>query len=168
MKNLNTFILAQAAAGGNSMFMIIIFIVLIAFSYFTMIRPQKKQQQKRMEMMNELKSGDRVVLVDGLHGKIDSINKDDNTVVVDADGIFLTFSRMAVRQVLPAKASEDKNVEKQEEVAEKEETSTQKEETPKTDVENSDVKQEAQSDVKAADDAKPEPKEPSAEDKSEN
>lgn len=162
MKSLNTFILAQAAGGGNSMFMIIIFIVLIAFSYFTMIRPQKKQQQKRMEMMNELKPGDRVVLVDGLHGKIDAINKDDNTVVVDADGIFLTFSRMAVRQVLPAKANEDKNVEKQEEVAEKQE------ETPKADVENSDVKSEAQSDVKATDDTKSASKEASTEDKSEN
>lgn len=144
---MNTFILAQAV-GGNNMFMIVIFIVLIAFSYFTMIRPQKKQQQKRMEMMNELKPGDRVVLVDGLHGKIDAINKDDNTVVVDADGIFLTFNRMAIRQVLPAETGEDKNVEKQEEVAEKQEVPASKEEK--------------QSDVKS------ELKTSSAEDKSEN
>lgn len=144
---MNTFILAQAV-GGNNMFMIVIFIVLIAFSYFTMIRPQKKQQQKRMEMMNELKPGDRVVLVDGLHGKIDAINKDDNTVVVDADGIFLTFNRMAIRQVLPAETGEDKNVEKQEEVAEKQEVPASKEEK--------------QSDVKS------ESKTFSAEDKSEN
>lgn len=144
---MNTFILAQAV-GGNNMFMIVIFIVLIAFSYFTMIRPQKKQQQKRMEMMNELKPGDRVVLVDGLHGKIDAINKDDNTVVVDADGIFLTFNRMAIRQVLPAETGEDKNVEKQEEVAEKQEVPASKEEK--------------QSDVKS------ESKTSSAEDKSEN
>lgn len=144
---MNTFILAQAV-GGNNMFMIVIFIVLIAFSYFTMIRPQKKQQQKRMEMMNELKPGDRVVLVDGLHGKIDAINKDDNTVVVDADGIFLTFNRMAIRQVLPAETGEDKNVEKQEEVAEKQEVPASKEEK--------------QSDVKS------ESKTSTAEDKSEN
>lgn len=157
---MNTFVLAQA--GGNSnMMMIILLIVLFAFSYFMMIRPQKKQQQKRMEMMNQLKNGDRVVLVDGLHGKIDSINKDDNTVVIDADGIFLTFSRAAVRQVLPAESGVDTNVEKQEEAA-KEEVSEPKEETPKVDAENADVKAEAQSDVKAADDAKPEPKEPSA------
>ena len=81
--------------------MIVIFIVFIAFFYFAMLRPQKKQQQKRMEMMSELKKGDRVVLVDGLHAKIDSINKQDDTIVVDADGILLTFSRMAIRQVLP-------------------------------------------------------------------
>ena len=167
MKNLNTFILAQAAGGGNSMFMIVILILLFVFSYFTMIRPQKKQQQKRMEMMNELKAGDRVILVDGLHGKVDTINKDDNTVVIDADGIFLTFSRMAIRQVLPPKSGEDKNVEKQEEAAEKQEA-TQPKEVEKTDVENSDVKPEAQADVKAADDTKPAPKETSTEDKTEN
>ncbi|MBD5429977.1 preprotein translocase subunit YajC [Lactobacillus sp.] len=151
---MNIFMLAQAAGGNNSMMMIIILIALFAFSYFAMIRPQKKQQQKRMEMMNELKAGDRVVLVDGLHGKIDSINKDDNTVVVDANGIFLTFSRMAIRQVLPAKASEDKNVEKQEEASEA------NEETAKTNVENSDVK---------ADDKKSESNETStADEKDEN
>lgn len=33
-------------------------------------------------------------------GKIDSINDADKTVVLDADGIYLTFSRLAVRTVL--------------------------------------------------------------------
>lgn len=81
--------------------MIILFIILIGFTYFGMIRPQKKQQQQRLQMMDKLKKGDEVVLVDGLHAKIDKINS-DKTVVVDADGIYLTFERMAIRRVLPA------------------------------------------------------------------
>lgn len=84
------------------MWTIVIFIVLIALMYFTMIKPQKKQQQKKMEMMNQLKKGDNVIMIDGLHGKIDSVNTKDKTVVLDADGIYLTFSRMAVQQILPA------------------------------------------------------------------
>lgn len=100
---------AQSGAGSNNMFMIISIIILGAIMYFGMIRPQKKQQQKRMEMMDQLKKGDRVVLVDGLHAKIDSINDRDQTVVVDADGIYLTFSRMAIRQILPSQ--ETKQVE---------------------------------------------------------
>ena len=100
---MNTVFLANApAAGGNNFMMLGLFVVLIVIFYFGMIRPQKKQQQKRMEMMNQLKKGDRVVLVDGLHAKIDSINDKDKTVVVDADGIYLTFSRMAVRQIVPS------------------------------------------------------------------
>ncbi|EST02751.1 protein translocase subunit yajc [Lactobacillus crispatus EM-LC1] len=83
--------------------MIGLFIILIAFTYFGMIRPQKKQQQQRMQMMDKLKKGDEVILVDGLHGKVDKINS-DKTIVVDADGIYLTFERMAVRRVIPVAA----------------------------------------------------------------
>ena len=98
---MNTLFLA-AAGGGNSMVMILLFVGLMVLMYFTMIRPQKKQQQKRAQMMDTLKKGDQVILVDGLHAKIDSINSKDKTIVVDADGIYLTFSRMAVRQILPS------------------------------------------------------------------
>ncbi len=87
------------------MWTIVIFIVLIALMYFTMIKPQKKQQQKKMEMMNELKKGDNVIMIDGLHGKVDSVDTKDKTVVIDADGIYLTFSRMAVQQILPGKTA---------------------------------------------------------------
>lgn len=107
MKDLNTLFLANAGgAAGNNWMMIILFIILIGFTYFGMIRPQKKQQQQRLQMMDKLKKGDNVILVDGLHAKIDKIN-DDKTVVVDADGIYLTFERMAIRRVLPATKVEE-------------------------------------------------------------
>ena len=106
MKNLNTVFLANAGGvAGNNWMMIILFIILIGFTYFGMIRPQKKQQQQRLQMMDKLKKGDEVILVDGLHAKIDKINS-DKTVVVDADGIYLTFERMAIRRVLPAAPAE--------------------------------------------------------------
>ena len=100
---MNTLFLANAnnGAAGNNWMMIILFIILIGFTYFGMIRPQKKQQQQRLQMMDKLKKGDEVVLVDGLQAKIDKINS-DKTVVVDADGIYLTFERMAIRRVIPA------------------------------------------------------------------
>ena len=102
---MNTLFLANANNGMSSMWTIVIFIVLIALMYFTMIKPQKKQQQKKMEMMNELKKGDNVIMIDGLHGKVDSVDTKDKTVVIDADGIYLTFSRMAVQQILPDKTA---------------------------------------------------------------
>lgn len=77
-------------------------VIMFALMYFTMFKPQKKQQQKKMEMMNELKKGDNVIMIDGLHGKVDSVNSKDKTIVLDADGIYLTFSRMAVQQIIPA------------------------------------------------------------------
>lgn len=101
---MNTLFLASNGGNGNLM-MIVMLVILVAVTYFGMIRPQRKQQQRRAQMMDTLKKGDRVVLVDGLHGKIDSINNHDKTVVIDADGILLTFSRLAVRQVLPHPAA---------------------------------------------------------------
>lgn len=117
---MNTFALAAANNGaGSSIFMLVMLAVLFAFTYFTMIKPQKKQQQQRQEMMNQLKKGDSVEMVDGLRGKIDSINDADKTIVLDADGIYLTFSRLAVRTVLKqADASEAEAAKPAEEKAE--------------------------------------------------
>lgn len=129
MEILNTlFLAANGGMQSNNIIMILLFIVLFGFTYFGMIRPQKKQQQKRMQMMDQLKKGDRVVLGDGLHAKVDSINTKDQTVVVDADGIYLTFSRMAIRQIIPSaaeteeKPAVDTAKEPESEPVEKEET----------------------------------------------
>lgn len=117
---MNTFALAAANSGaGNRIFMLVMLAVLFGFTYFTVIKPQKKQQQQRQEMMNQLKKGDSVEMVDGLRGKIDSINDADKTIVLDADGIYLTFSRLAVRTVLKqADASEAEAAKPAEEKAE--------------------------------------------------
>ncbi len=67
-----------------------------------MIRPQKKQQEKRQEMMNGLKKGDEVVTIGGLHGVIDEVNQADKTVTLDCDGVYLVFNLAAVGRVVPA------------------------------------------------------------------
>ncbi|MCT7858202.1 MAG: preprotein translocase subunit YajC, partial [Lactobacillus crispatus] len=52
---MNILFLANAGAAASSNWMMIgLFIILIAFTYFGMIRPQKKQQQQRMQMMDKL------------------------------------------------------------------------------------------------------------------
>ena len=126
---MNTFALAAANNGaGSSTFMLVMLAVLFGFTYFTMIKPQKKQQQQRQEMMNQLKKGDSVEMVDGLRGKIDSINDADKTIVLDADGIYLTFSRLAVRTVLKqADAAEATEEAKPAEAKEEEKTSAAEE-----------------------------------------
>lgn len=100
------FILAGAnAAAGSSWIMIVAFLALIAFTYFTMMRPQKKQQQQRMAMMKALKKGDEVVMISGLYGKIDQVDEAKGIIVLDADGIYLTFGINSVREVVTQKAA---------------------------------------------------------------
>ncbi|BBF73711.1 preprotein translocase subunit YajC [Lacticaseibacillus paracasei] len=81
----------------GNMTMIIMLLIFVGFMYFGMVRPQKKQQQKRQEMLNQLKKGDPIITIGGLHGVIDSIDQQAGTVVIDSDGIYLTFNLSAVR-----------------------------------------------------------------------
>ncbi|WP_461225068.1 preprotein translocase subunit YajC [Lacticaseibacillus suihuaensis] len=79
--------------------MIIVLVLMFGFMYFGMMRPQKKQQQKRQAMLNAMKKGDKVVTIGGLHAVVDSINEADQTVDLDVDGVFLTFNRSAIRTI---------------------------------------------------------------------
>ena len=96
-------VLGAGMAGSYST--ILMFVVFIALMYFMMIRPQKKQQEKRQEMMNGLKKGDEVVTIGGLHGVIDEVNQADKTVTLDCDGVYLVFNLAAVGRVVPAKST---------------------------------------------------------------
>lgn len=81
----------------STLIMIAIFVV---FMYFMMIKPQKKQQEQRMNMMNGLQAGDKVVTIGGLHGVIDSLDRDEKTVTLDCDGVYLVFNISSVARVL--------------------------------------------------------------------
>jgi len=55
-------------------------ILMFAVLYFLLIRPQQKQQKAVRQMQEELKKGDTVVTIGGLHGTVDSI--DESKVVI--------------------------------------------------------------------------------------
>ncbi len=74
-------------------------ILLFVVFYFLLIRPQQKQQKKRKEMLGELKKGDRVVTIGGLHGIIKEIDETNISLRV-AENINLKMSRAAVDRVL--------------------------------------------------------------------
>lgn len=81
---------------------LLMIVIMFVFFYFFMMRPQKKQQQQRQEMLSGLKKGDKVVTIGGLHGVIDKVDRQSNTVDLDLDGIYLTFNLSAIRTVVPA------------------------------------------------------------------
>lgn len=73
--------------------------IMFGIMYFLLIRPQKKQQEKVQDMLSNLEAGDSVVTIGGLHGVIDEINPEANTVVLDCEGIYLTFERRSISRV---------------------------------------------------------------------
>lgn len=83
----------------DTVVMIAFYGVLFGVMYFILIRPQKKQAQKTQDMLSQIKPGDKVVTIGGLHGIVEEINSDDNTVVLDCEGIFLTFEKRAISRI---------------------------------------------------------------------
>ncbi|WP_430611043.1 preprotein translocase subunit YajC [Enterococcus sp. DIV0876] len=88
----------------QSLPMLFMLVALVAMWFF-MSRSQKKQQQERKNLLDNMKAGDNVVTIGGLHGVISEINTEKNTVIIDCEGIFLEFDRSAIRTVTPATAA---------------------------------------------------------------
>ena len=86
-------ILLQAA--GTGMSSLIMFGMIFAVMYFFMIRPQIKKQKKEREYRSELKKGDKVVTIGGIHGKITDV-KEDTFIVVVMAGNTLKIEKTAV------------------------------------------------------------------------
>ena len=56
------------------------FILIILVMYFLMIRPQKKKEKLKQEMLSQLIVGDRILTIGGIHGKIVEL-KGENLII---------------------------------------------------------------------------------------
>ena len=101
----------------SSISTIVMFVVLIALMYFMMIKPQKKQQQQHQKMLSELKPGDEITTIGGLHAVVSEIDTEKALVTLDCDGVYLDFSRNAIARVTkkaesqPTAAAEEEKAE---------------------------------------------------------
>lgn len=73
-------------------------LLMFVLFYFLLIRPQQKRQKAVQQMQSDLKKGDKVVTIGGLHGIVDAL--DEGTVVIKCgDGSRLTYDRAAIRDI---------------------------------------------------------------------
>lgn len=80
---------------------LIIFFVLMIGMVFFQTRSQRKQAEKRMESLKKLEKGYEVITIGGLYGTVDEVDTEKSTVVLDVDGVYLTFELAAIKTVLP-------------------------------------------------------------------
>ncbi len=73
------YVLTSGTGGMTSM--IIWIVVLVAFMFFFMIRPQRKEQARKNEMMSKMEVGDTVLTSSGFYGTLIDIT--DDTVIVE-------------------------------------------------------------------------------------
>ena len=77
-----TVLLQTQASNGIMSFLPLILIVLIM--YFFMIRPQVKKQKAEAKYRSEIKKGDKVLTIGGIHAKV--LDVQEFTLLVQADG----------------------------------------------------------------------------------
>lgn len=84
------------AQGGSPMVSILFFGGMILIMWLFMIRPQTKKAKQQKQFIDNLREGDKIVTIAGIHGKVKKIN-DDNTLVVEVSpGISFTIERSAI------------------------------------------------------------------------
>lgn len=76
-------------------------LVVIAILYVLIIRPQQQQAKEHRRLVDNLKTGDRVVTQGGIHGTVTSL-KGQIVQVKIADNVKVDVSRTAITQVLQA------------------------------------------------------------------
>ena len=81
---------------------LIMLVLMVGLMFFTQ-RSQKKQARKRMESLNKLQKGYEVITIGGLYGTVDEVDTEKKTIVLDVDGVYLTFELAAIKTVLPLK-----------------------------------------------------------------
>ncbi len=82
------------SAQGGWMSMLPLFLILIVF-YFFFIRPQTKKNKEQKKFRAELKKGEKVVTIGGLHGKIAEI-KEVSVILEIANQVKVTVEKSAI------------------------------------------------------------------------
>lgn len=75
---------APAAGGLGAITNFLPLILIVVVFYFFMIRPQMKKQKDAKKFMEEIKKGDKVVTIGGIHGKIAEVQ--DTTFIIEVEG----------------------------------------------------------------------------------
>lgn len=88
-----------AAPQGNPMWQILLFVgVMVAMMWFMVIRPQKKEEKRRKEMVDSTKRGDEVVTIGGVHGTVEAVGEGTIDVRIGKgnESVVVTFNKGAV------------------------------------------------------------------------
>lgn len=88
---------AGGQGGGFAMFMPMI--IIFAIFYFMLIRPQQRKEKERRKMIDEIKSGERIIFCGGIVGTVTNV-KDTLFVVKVAENVKLEVLRSAVNRVV--------------------------------------------------------------------
>lgn len=94
---------------------LVFFGLMILVLWLFLIRPQQKRNKEEQKLRENLKKGDRIVTIGGIHGKIVEIQ--DTTVVIETEGSRMKIEKTAVAQNVTSTVNNDNKKVKIEEPA---------------------------------------------------
>jgi preprotein translocase subunit YajC len=83
---------------GNGFFLVLL--AMFVFLYFLLIRPQRQQQRRVAQMLNELKVGDEVITAGGIYGEIVQLDAERVMLEIDED-VRIAVARRAIASIVP-------------------------------------------------------------------
>ena len=102
----------------NPMGMLILMTGAFILMFWMMSRSNKKQQQKREEMLDSIVKGTEVMLASGIYGKVAAVQDKVLTVEI-ADRVFVKVNRAGIHEVIVPEAPKSAEGEKKEEKSDK-------------------------------------------------
>lgn len=91
--------------GGSFISVLIPFILVFVIFYLLIIMPSRKKQKRHQQMVEELKSGDKIVTSGGLYGTVMGVQKDRIELKIAAN-VKVDITKNAVGAILSGKKPE--------------------------------------------------------------
>lgn len=83
MNFLNMFLLQASQQTGSSWSGILMIVLIFVIFWLFFIRPQNKRAKEQQQFRENLKKGDKIVTIGGIHGKVEEVK--ESTVIVSVD-----------------------------------------------------------------------------------
>lgn len=69
--------------------------------YILLLRPQRKKERQRKEMLSQIKKNDKVMTIGGVYGTVASIRPDEVVLKVDDNAnVRVRFSRSSIAKII--------------------------------------------------------------------
>lgn len=88
------------------------FVLIFVLLYFMILRPQRKEQQSRTDMLSNLKKNDRVITVGGIYGVVTNVRQDGDEVTIKVDeatNAKLRLTLSSISRVISAESTPEKS-----------------------------------------------------------
>jgi preprotein translocase subunit YajC len=96
---------------------ILILVAMFAVFWLLIIRPQRQQQRRHTELVDQLRPGDEIITAGGVYGDIIEVES-DRVVLEIAEDVHIEVSKRAITSVVPPEEGDEFAAEEAEEAPE--------------------------------------------------